>query len=126
MNNQECKTRTKRIDVNNNEPMFYTFSIKLNKCSGSFDNINDSYTKLCIPDIVKKINTRVFSLMSWINQTRHIEWHEICKYKCRLDSSVCNNKQRWNEEKCNHSVFVILVIVIVNVINHWCRAIFRL
>ena len=29
-----------------------------------------------------------------------IEWHEICKFKCRLDASVCNNKQRWNEDKC--------------------------
>ena len=25
---------------------------------------------------------------------------KTCKYKCRLDPSVCNNKQRWNEEKC--------------------------
>ena len=24
----------------------------------------------------------------------------MCKYKCRLDTSVCNNKQRWNEDKC--------------------------
>ena len=31
---------------------------------------------------------------------RHIEWHEIWKCKCRLDASVCNNKQRWNEDKC--------------------------
>ena len=22
------------------------------------------------------------------------------KYKCRLDSSICNNKQRWNQDKC--------------------------
>ena len=27
-----------------------------------------------------------------------IEWHEMCK--CRLDAGVCNNKQRWNEDKC--------------------------
>ena len=38
--------------------------------------------------------------MSWSNQTRHIEWHVTCKCKCRSDSSVCNNKQRWNEDKC--------------------------
>ena len=25
--------------------------------------------------------------------------HETCKCKCRLDSSVCNNKQRWNGDK---------------------------
>ena len=34
------------------------------------------------------------------NETRHIKWHETCKCKCRLDASVCNNKQRWNDDKC--------------------------
>ena len=34
------------------------------------------------------------------NETRHIEWHETCKCRCRLDVSVWNNKQRWNEDKC--------------------------
>ena len=38
--------------------------------------------------------------MSWSNQTKHIEGHETCEYKCRLDSFVCNNKQRRNEDKC--------------------------
>ena len=38
--------------------------------------------------------------MSRTNETRHIEWHETCKCKCRLDTIVCNNKQRWNEDKC--------------------------
>ena len=28
------------------------------------------------------------------------EWHETCKCKCRLDASVCNNKQRLNDNKC--------------------------
>ena len=34
------------------------------------------------------------------NETRHIKWHETCKCKCRLDASACNNKQRWNDDKC--------------------------
>ena len=38
--------------------------------------------------------------MSRTNETRHIKWHETCKCKCRLDTSVCNNKQRWNNNKC--------------------------
>ena len=36
--------------------------------------------------------------MSRTNETRHIEWHETCN--CRLDAIVCNNKQRWNKDKC--------------------------
>ena len=38
--------------------------------------------------------------MSRTNEARHIKWHEMCKCKCRLDASVCNNKQRWNDDKC--------------------------
>ena len=38
--------------------------------------------------------------MSRTNGTGHIEWHKTCKCKCRLDASVCNNKQKWNEDKC--------------------------
>ena len=34
------------------------------------------------------------------NETRHRKWHETCKCKCRLDASICNNKQRWNKDKC--------------------------
>ena len=28
-----------------------------------------------------------------------IKWHETSKCKCRLNASVCNNKQRWNNDK---------------------------
>ena len=38
--------------------------------------------------------------MSRTNETRHIEWHKTCKCECKLDVIVCNNKQRWNEDKC--------------------------
>ena len=100
MNNQECKARPKIIDVNNNEPVFYPYSIKVNKCSGSWSNINDPYAKLCVPDIVKNINVKVFNLMSQINETREIIWHETCKCVCRLTLAICNNRQIRNEDKC--------------------------
>ena len=38
--------------------------------------------------------------MSRTNETRHIKWHETCKCKCRLDASICNNKQCQNDGKC--------------------------
>ena len=54
MNNQECKVRPEIINVNSDEPVFYPFSIKANKCGGSCNNINDPYAKMCVPDVVKK------------------------------------------------------------------------
>ena len=92
MNNQECKVRPEIINVNSNEPVFYPFSIKTSKCSGSCNNINDPYAKICVPDVVKDLNVKVFNLMSRTNETRHIKWHETCKSKCWLNASVSNNK----------------------------------
>ena len=45
MNNQACKVRPKIINVNSNEPVFYSFSIKTSKCGGSYNNINDPNAK---------------------------------------------------------------------------------
>ena len=48
----------------------------------------------------KKINVKVFNLLSRTNETSHIKWHETCKCECRLNASVCNNKHLWNDDKC--------------------------
>ena len=100
MTNQEYKVRTQIVNVNSDGPVFYPAIIKTSKCSGSCSNMNDPYAKLCVPDVIKSINVKVFILMSRTNETRHIKRHETCKCKCRLDASVCNNKQRWNDDKC--------------------------
>ena len=71
------------------------------------------------------------NVISRTNEARCLKWHEACKWKCRLDESVCNNKQRWNEDKCRREckelvgkgnmikyLIGILAAVNVNVINH--------
>ena len=75
MNNQECKVRPEIINVNSDEPIFYPFSIKTSKCSGSCNNINDLYAKMCVPDVVKNLNVKVFNAISRTNETGHIKWH---------------------------------------------------
>ena len=60
MNNQVCKVRPEIVNVNSNEPVFYPFSIKTSKCSGSCNNINDPYVKIFVPDVVKDLNVKVF------------------------------------------------------------------
>ena len=73
MNNRECKTRPEIINVNTNEPVFYSYSITINKSKGICNTINDPYAKLCVPDTTKNINVNVFNIMSKTNETRHIE-----------------------------------------------------
>ena len=100
MNNQECKIRTEIISLNTNEPMLYPYSIKINRCKGSCNTIKDPYAKICVPDQIKNTNVKVFNLFSRTNETRHVKWHKTCKCTCKLDASICNNKQRWNDDKC--------------------------
>ena len=78
------------VNVNSNNPIFYPFSIKISKCSGNCNNINNPYAKICVPDVIKDLNVKVFNLMSRTNETRFIEWHETCKCECRLNAVVCN------------------------------------
>ena len=61
MNNQECK---EIFNVNSKEPVFFPFSIRASKYSFSCNDINDPHVKLCVPDVVKNLNAKVFNLMS--------------------------------------------------------------
>ena len=79
MNNQERKVRPNIFNVNGNDLVFFSFSIKTSKYIGSWNNINNPCTKLCVSDVAT-------------NETRLIEWHETCRCKCRFNNSVCNNK----------------------------------
>ena len=100
INNQECRAKPEVMEINNNEPLFYPCSIFVNKCSGSCNNLNDLCAKLWAFDVVKSLNVKVLNLFSIINETRQIGWYETCRCKYRLNASVCNNKQRWNNENC--------------------------
>ena len=55
MNNQECKIKTEIINLNTDEPMFYPYSIKINRCKGSCNTINNPYAKRCVPDQIQSI-----------------------------------------------------------------------
>ena len=93
LKNKECKIRSEIVNINSNNPMFYPFSVKINKCSGNCNNINDQYAKICVPDVIQDLNVKVFNLMSRNNETKYIKWHETCKCICRLDKIICKNKQ---------------------------------
>ena len=51
--NQKCLSRPKIINLNADTLAFYPLSIKVNKCGGDCNNINDPMAKLCVPDVVK-------------------------------------------------------------------------
>ena len=100
--NQKCMPRPKILDVNEGvgEALFYPYNVLVNKCSGSCDTINNPMTKLCVPGIVKRVNMQVYKFLMNLNETRNVLWHGSCQYVCKLNLSVCNNKQIWNGDTC--------------------------
>ena len=78
----------------------YFIHVLVNKCSGSCDAINNPMAKLCVSNIIKGINMKVPNFLMRLNETRNVLWHESCKCVCRLNSSVCKNKQIWNSNTC--------------------------
>ena len=99
--NQKCMSRPKILDVNEGvgEALFYLYNVLVNKCSGSL-TLDNPMAKLCVPNIIKRINMKVYNFLMRLNETRNVLWHESCKCVCRLNSSVCNNKQIWNSDTC--------------------------
>ena len=71
--NRECKVRPEIININSNNPIFYPFSVKINKCSGNYNNINDPYARICVLDVIKNLHVKVFNLLTRTNETRNIK-----------------------------------------------------
>ena len=59
LKNQECKVRPEIVNVSSNDPIFYPFTIKTNKCSDNCKNISDA--RICVPDTVKNLNVNVIN-----------------------------------------------------------------
>ena len=102
VNNRECMPRPKILNVNEGvgEALFYPYNVLVNKSSGSCNTLDDPMAKLCVPNIIKRVNMKVYNFLMRLNETRNVLWHESCKCVCQLNSSVCNNKQIWNSDTC--------------------------
>ena len=100
--NRKCMPRPKILDVNESvgEVLFYPYNVLVNKCSGSCDTLDSPMTKLCVPNIIKRINMKVYNFLMRLNEIRNVLRHESWKCICRLNSSVYNSKQIWNSDTC--------------------------
>ena len=59
--NQKCMPRPKILDINESvaEALFYPYNVLVNKCSGSCNTLDDPMAKLCVPNIIKRVNMKV-------------------------------------------------------------------
>ena len=75
----------------NYETLFYPVTVSVNKCGGSCNTIKGKK--------IKNMNLKAFNLMSKANETRFLVQHESCECKYRLNESVCNSNEKWNNNE---------------------------
>ena len=97
LKNQECKVRKVITD---NYYMTFPYKIGVDRCIGSFNDKDNPYFKVCLPDSIKNISVKRFDLISKKNVLKNISFHQSCKCGCLLDEKVGNNLQEWNGGKC--------------------------
>ena len=98
-NNWPSQARATLIDINSNETSFCPFPISVTRCDGSCDTITNPYTPACVPNKVKKMNIKVFNLMSGVSETRLLAQHESCECKSGLNKNFCNSKQQLTHDE---------------------------
>ena len=71
---RKCMPRPKIQDVNEGigEALFYPYNVLVNKCSGSCNTLNDPMARLCVPNIIKNINMKVYNFLMRLNETRNV------------------------------------------------------
>ena len=78
--NQKCMPSPKILDVNEGvgEALFYPYNVLVNKCSGSCNTLDNPIAKMCVPNVIKRVNMKVYNFLMRLNETRNVSWHESC------------------------------------------------
>ena len=68
---------------------YYPFAVKLDRCIGSFDTLNDLSNKACIPNKTEDLNLSVFNIITGINESKALTKQISCECKCNFDGTKC-------------------------------------
>ena len=89
LSNQKCLTQPTLINLHPNEYdqefHYYPFSVKLDRCAGSCNTLNDLSNKVCVPNKTEDLNLSVFNMITGINKSKTLTKHISCECKCRFD-----------------------------------------
>ena len=104
LGNQKYLTQSTFIKLHPNkyhqELHYYTFAVKLDRCVGSCNTLNDLSNKVCVPKQTEVLNLSVFNMITGIKELKTLTKHVSCEYKCKFDGRKCNVNQKWNNDKC--------------------------
>ena len=93
LSNQKCEIQLTLINWHPNEYSqefhYYPFVVKLDRCVGSCNTINDLSNEVCILNKAEDLNLSVFNMVTGINESETVTKHISCECKCKLDGTKC-------------------------------------
>ena len=126
LSNQKYMIQPTLINLNPNECSqefrYYPFPVKIDRCVGSCNTLNDLSNKICVPNKTEDLNLSVFNMIAGINESKILTKYISCECKCRYDGRKRNSDQRWNIDKCRceckNVVYVkkIMFIILLHVV----------
>ena len=94
VHNQKCKIQPTLINPNPNEYSqelyYYPFAVKLDRCIGSCNTLNDLSNKVSVPNKIEDLNIHVFNMTTGINESKISTKHISCECKCNFDKRKCH------------------------------------
>ena len=104
LSNQKRMTQPILINLHSNEYSqefhYYPFAVKLDRCVGSFNILNDLSNKVCVPNKIEDLNLGVLSMIKGINESKTLTKYVSLECKCKFDGRKCNLDQWWNNDEC--------------------------
>ena len=104
LSNQKFMTQPTCIRLHPNECSqkfhYYQFAVKLDRCVGSCNTLNDLSNKVYVPNKTEDLNLSVLNMITGKNESKTLAKHISCKCKCKFDEKKCNSNQWWNNDGC--------------------------
>ena len=103
LSNQKYMIQATLINLHPNEYSqefhYYSFAVKLDRCVGSFNTLNDLSNKVRVPNKTEDLNLNVINIAG-INEWKTLMKHLSCECKCIFNGRNCNSDQWWYNIKC--------------------------
>ena len=104
LSNQKCIIQPTLINLDPNEYSqefhYYPFAVKLDRCVGNCNTLNDLSSKVCVPNKTEDLNLNLFNIIAGINESEALTKNISCECNYRFDGRKCNVDQWLNNDKC--------------------------
>ena len=85
LRNQKCMIQPTVINLHPNEYSqenhYHPFVVKLDRCVGSCNALNELCNKVCVPNKTEDLNLSLLNMITGINELKTLTKHNLCKCK---------------------------------------------